>query len=89
MVDEVEVQMISYGYLMLAFALGSASAIVASWVASLYTRKACMNEPYSAIPDKDLTLEDIEDEIDDTNYETQEECEHREEQELALLRGHL
>ena len=89
MVEGIEVHLIGYGSLMVAFALGGGTAILSGWIVSLYIRKAFLNEPFSPIPDKDLTLEDIEDEIDDTDYETQEEREHREEQELALLRGYL
>ena len=90
MVEQVEEHLISYGYLMMAFALGGGIAIVSSWIASLYMRKAYTNEPIFSIPDEALTIDDdlasIEDAID---IETQEQRERREELEFELLRSNL
>ena len=85
---DVNVHLISYGYLMIAFAIGGAIAILSGWIASLYIRSAYTKDSVF-ITDEQLTLEDIEDEIDETDYETDEERYAREEEELACLRGTL
>ena len=88
MVDGMETQLVSYGSLMMAFALGGVVSITSGWIGSLYTHKAHMKD-HNTVTDDDLTLEEIEEEIDYTDYETREQREAREEQLLEDLRGQL